>query len=540
MINNNQTLFGLTIGPIFETMSHAKKTRELWFGSFFFSWYIKKFCQQLESKFTLLTPVFSGKPPKAKAGLFPDHVIGTASLTQSETIDRLKEISKGINDEFVNMIDAIGQGVYLVPKSIEDVRKIFNDYLEVSFIVRDAAGVGELEIIKTMDLLLDGLERERSFSLGKNENTCNRCASLPSTFEIYEDKTKKRLCPFCFFKYRSNASPEVCAEIGENKGFRYRSTGDISAHELLAKIDSEGLKEYFVDHDEIDFDSKEFRDLLPSDTEIKSHHKYMAIVQADGDSLGDIAKKVTKPEGLSQALFEFGQKAVKITEKFHGEPVYLGGDDLLTFMPTGFKENGQFKTVIDYINELSQAYNEKLKELDGLEAVETTLSFGVHIFYYKSPLSLALQAARTQQDLAKSSGKDALSMLLTQHAGQQTTLLFKNDSDELESLNKLLKGLLAQRVSYPHGIHHNLARFEKVLTNLSDMNQLKYFKENRFNEEIHTTFNSIDAVFDLLELMLADNSNGTVKPLKGEAAEPKFREFLSQLRFIKFLVGDSS
>ena len=38
---------GFTIGPIHDVMSHSRKTRELWFGSYFFSWFMEKMVEKL-------------------------------------------------------------------------------------------------------------------------------------------------------------------------------------------------------------------------------------------------------------------------------------------------------------------------------------------------------------------------------------------------------------------------------------------------------------------------------------------------------------
>jgi hypothetical protein len=46
----------LTIGPIYKTLKNAKKTREIWGASYFFSFVIKEIVKELVGKVTFITP----------------------------------------------------------------------------------------------------------------------------------------------------------------------------------------------------------------------------------------------------------------------------------------------------------------------------------------------------------------------------------------------------------------------------------------------------------------------------------------------------
>ena len=93
-MNNYTTLLGFTIGPIYELMSHSKKTRELWFSSFFFSWYVKMLYGELSKTPSIepLSPFFNPTKPPAntKAGLFPDHIIAQSKDEVYKTYNILK------------------------------------------------------------------------------------------------------------------------------------------------------------------------------------------------------------------------------------------------------------------------------------------------------------------------------------------------------------------------------------------------------------------------------------------------------------------
>jgi len=557
MNKNFLSVFGFTIGPIYELMSHAKKTRELWFSSFFFSWYVKRLikllreikCSNGNECFDFLTPDVTdfSSIPRTKAGLFPDHIIGYSKKDINETYELIKDQIKANNDYFINVIDELGKRHYLPSNDNKKVESIFINYLNTSFIVLPLENIGNNNVVEYVDAYLDGLERNRSFAIRKNENTCYRCKSLPSVFIINDSfdqkKKEQKVCPFCFLKFRCNNSTDVCTETSQTSNFRYPSTGEISAFELISKINPKKLQNYLQEYDELSFETetkagKDFRELLPKNVEINPYHKYMAIVQADGDNLGKTANQVKDPKKLSQLLFNFGLKAKKITDKYHGEPVFIGGDDILAFLPTAFKdENGNFKTVIDYVLELSKEYICTLNT----EKISGSLSFGVHLFYYKHPLSLAVKKAREQLfDVAKNvPGKNSLSLLLTQHSGQSISLQFKLGSDELNDFNTLLQKFITNEKTFPQGIHHKLSQYSKLITNLSTEIQLHNFFSNRFNEDIHKTMTGLETIEDILKKRLKNPHLSGAKLFRGEESLNILNQFLSEIKFIKFLAGES-
>ncbi|MEM5777460.1 MAG: type III-B CRISPR-associated protein Cas10/Cmr2 [Candidatus Aenigmatarchaeota archaeon] len=558
MGQNNKSVFGFTIGPIYELMSSSRKTRELWFSSFFFSWYVKRLIELLSSIengsgtacFDFFIPLINSKTtqPQSKAGLFPDHIIGCSYKDKDETYNLIKSNIDKNNQFFISLIDNLGKSSYLCGKSKTDVNNIFIDYINTNFIVLPADKVNKNKIVEEVDNYLDGLERNRSFTLKRNIDTCHRCKFLPSVFGIKDDFDKKRksqhVCPFCFLKFKCHNSNEVSKETGQSINFRYPSTGEISAWELIKNINNNKLKKYLNDYDELFFEidteaGRKFSQLLPKNIEIKPYHKYLAIVQVDGDNLGKTAKQVDDPKILSQLLFDFGLKAKDITVKYHGEPVYIGGDDILAFLPAAFKEDKEedFKTVIDYVIELSEEYKSTLKKGN----ISGSLSAGIHLFYYKHPLAMALKNARRQLfDVAKKiPGKNSFSLLLTQHSGQCVNLQFKFDSDDLNEFNSLLKDFVSGKKAFPQGIHHKLGVYQRLITSINSRTQLNYFFENRFNEEIHNKLTGLEEIKNILIRRLNNPYLSGANLYTGEEALKILNRFLSELRFIKFLVGES-
>jgi CRISPR-associated protein Cmr2 len=542
-----KSVFGFTIGPIYEMMSHSKKTREMWFSSYLFSFYMRNLYAELKKDFGIIIPQIDLENiPISKAGFFPDHIIGSCKeFTREEAINKITNANEYAMGKLKKIINDLiekesKRKVYLEKKKItrvaatkhRDVSEIIDYYLETNFICMEYEPNKEPnEIVEEIEKHLYALECKRIYTLGINEKTCSRCKLLPSVVNVgepYDTPEEYDLCPFCFAKLRAHNCPEIAnlTKLGEDRPFQ--SVGEISAGELKGKY-----PEVFIELSKGKIEDLNEYDFIPPgktirETELKNYHKYIAIIQADGDSLGKIINETKKPKELSEKLFNFSLAENNILGQFGAVPVYLGGDDLLIFTPLNY--NG--KTVLDLAEVISNLYSENVK---------SSISFGINVFYYKSPLSLALDDVYYQLNhiAKKEDGKNSLALLLTQHSGQKTALKFKNESESLKKFNKLLKGSLNNSEKYPEGIHHNLMKYKKILINLTSIVQLKHFKENRFNEDIHETFGGLELVFEMLEQMLI-KKNGSEKVLKDKEAEIKFNEFISQLRFIKFFAGDKS
>jgi len=77
-MTESQTYAGLTLGPIYEVMRHSKKTREQWFGSYFFSWFMEivmKDLAEILGPDIFLTPHLMNHESKSYAGKYPDRFV---------------------------------------------------------------------------------------------------------------------------------------------------------------------------------------------------------------------------------------------------------------------------------------------------------------------------------------------------------------------------------------------------------------------------------------------------------------------------------
>ncbi|MEW6194393.1 MAG: type III-B CRISPR-associated protein Cas10/Cmr2 [Bacteroidota bacterium] len=540
MNNKYQSLFGFTIGPIVEVLMHSKKSRELWCGSYFFSLYMKELNDKLNASvdYNIITP-FVGSIPKTRAGIYHDHIIGASTKNKNDTYNVIENFNKEVFENITKLIADLKN-----PSTHGTIKNILSDYLQTKFVVVGYPNnnPSDAQLILTIDSYLLAFESNRTFTLGESKDTCQRCNTLPSftTEDIPFEKMNVPLCPLCYFQlfhYKNNMLKSI---IGPRN---FPSTGEISTTEMNIKNPLEYfsfLEENQINR-ELEFEDKDFKKLAnQTSVKLKPYHKYMAIVNADGDSLGRFAQNYspTNNETLSQRLFNFSLKVIEITKKYYGELIYCGGDDMLAFMPVAI--NGGRTTVIDYAKELSDAYATEVDK----GANETSLSVGINIIYYKHPLSFGLQEAYEQERRAKQF-RNSLSLQLTQHSGQVTQvppddnkgkiIPLKFDSPAFNDFLEMMKNILSDTIdnggtihqlSFPHGMLQELILVKPILVNLSSP-QIDHFFANHFNEEIHRSGYGVNFIRDKIK-------NGYLHYGKVEVLEL----IIQFLRFIEFLRGE--
>ncbi|MDY0403677.1 type III-B CRISPR-associated protein Cas10/Cmr2 [Sulfurovum sp.] len=245
--------------------------------------------------------------------------------------------------------------------------------------------------------------------------------------------------------------------------------------------------------------------------------RYIAIIYADGDNLGEYIKKQKDVTQVSKKLFDFDQKAVETIESYDAVPIFVGGDDLIIFAP--LLNNGE--TVFELMARLSKDYKDTLK------TEESTLSFGISFTYYKYPLYEALERARNALfDTAKKyDGKNAVALSAEKHSGQTFEFCIGKNEEAYRVFSELTKKILTEKVELPHAVHHKLEGYQKVFETLPE-NRIESTFENLFNEDLHKSkFKE-----GLSEVSLLMKSLGT-----GEKAQEKL---FSMLSTIKVLRGD--
>ena len=530
--------FGFSIGPIYDVIKSSRKTRELWFGSYFFSWMMNEIYTRLKEKqYDIIIPFLDvEKLINKQAGLIPDHIIGKSG---EKEVDKIKLDFEEVKKEVIKFFAA---AISEVSGKEEDlITGILKNYLQIDYVILPSEDENENPVEK-IHSYISMLERNRSYSLGKQVKTCHRCKTLPSLVEHvkirYEEK-RQDLCPVCLFKIKCNTSEKVLTRLNVNtNNFRYPSVIEISAREIVNNIEGweKIVRESEKQDQEIDIP---FIKNIIDDKEnkiLRKHHCYAAIILADGDSLGQMVTKVENPEKVSENLFNYSLRAEELIKNYGGEPIYLGGDDLLAFTPVVY--NG--KSVFDLAKELNKIYYDIVnKEINGVN--EATLSVGVYIFYYKSPLSTALgQAAVQLFDVAKDQeGKNSLALVYAQHAGHTTPIVINFNSQLINEFSASVRNLTSDTIKISKAMHHKLEEYKSLFMCLKDNIELENFFANLFNEKVHEATKVNEGIKQVRKLIDTSFKKETAL-YTVEKREEEFNNVLRLLKFSQLITGVSN
>lgn len=145
---------------------------------------------------------------------------------------------------------------------------------------------------------------------------------------------------------------------------------------------------------------------------------YYGLLLADGDRMGEAIDNQKTPDehrNISGALSRFASNVRNIVPKNKGSLVYAGGDDVLAFVP--------IHTILDCAFELNQNFKEELKNFSNKENISPTLSVGIAIVHHLDPLSDSLELVRKAEKAAKSvEGKNALAVTISKRSGVDLTV----------------------------------------------------------------------------------------------------------------------
>lgn len=178
---------------------------------------------------------------------------------------------------------------------------------------------------------------------------------------------------------------------------------------------------FFQDKEKIQAAQKALREFLKKAFDDKKPQPYYALLLADGDHMGkviDAQKTPQKHRELSRIQSGFALVARRIVRENKGSLVYSGGDDVLALVP--------LHKVLDCACRLSKTFRERLagfKVEDGGKEIAPALSVGIAVAHHLEALSDVLELARRAEKAAKSvPGKNALAVTLSKRSGSERTV----------------------------------------------------------------------------------------------------------------------
>lgn len=134
---------------------------------------------------------------------------------------------------------------------------------------------------------------------------------------------------------------------------------------------------------------------------------YLAVVVADGDRIGESISKLKSPDAhreFSRGLAAFADAASSIVSAHSGILVYAGGDDVLCFLPVD--------TCLDCARQLRDKFGDLLKDFGS-----PTFSVGIAIAHYLEHLEDLLEYGRTAEKDAKQPDRDGLAVHVRKRGG---------------------------------------------------------------------------------------------------------------------------
>jgi CRISPR-associated protein Cmr2 len=573
------TYLALTIGPIHKTLKSVESTKAIWAASYMFSWIVREVIKDLKDTHTFLVPYTKEaryfNPQNIKklgVGLFPDRFVCQANETD---IVYLQKIIKSVLERFARA--ATADLTSTSQSRVDDFYKSRTNDMAgfLSKYVRAYAleiTIKEAENpLEKANQYLDSLELQDSYIAEED---------APYLKDLFENVYYNFLIEEGFPDEKFPSTIEIATKplqiFGESTYLK--CTNILRKDERLRPSERRG--------GQVQDTQQRFLDCLRKDDrigkEMRFHHKYIAVVQADGDNMGEFIKQLFVHENdskgnllpvndrfsrFSKQLLKFSACAVELIKAYGGTPVYAGGDDLLYFAPaatTGgiepkeveFEDDKPFnffsegilagsepqrKSVLWLVDKIDRLFNkliiDEFKHIVEKCEKKPSLSFGVSLSYYKFPLNEALEnGMRLLFEEAKRGKKDSVSYAVLKHSGQSfgATYSQKKDSKSYKEFLAMLHGdTQIDEKTFLSSVMYKLHKQKLVLQHAAEnANSLEEFFKNNFNEAVHSGAKS----------KYLDNVRGLVFAVFKEdvatSLETKIQKIAGSLRFIHFLMDD--
>lgn len=177
---------------------------------------------------------------------------------------------------------------------------------------------------------------------------------------------------------------------------------------------------------------------------------YLAVLVADGDKMGAaISKLNTADENrrFSETLAGFAEEAQEIISVHHGVLVYAGGDDVLAFLPVDL--------CLACTRTLHDAFGKRMGSYG-----ETTLSAGIAIGHFMENLEDLLRYGRAAEKAAKQPDRDGLAVHLHKRGGTPIEIRCSWKDDPAQRLTNYAELIQAQAI--PGKLPYELRRLAGV------------------------------------------------------------------------------
>lgn len=460
-------LLAISVGPVQEFIAAARRTRDLWFGSYLLSKISRAVATAVERRGgELIFPASSHAENVANVIL--------AELLAGEPKDMAMKARQAAQQRWREFADeALGQASGVIRSDI------WSDQVDdvIEFYAAWVATSADYRANRAMVMrLLAGRKNCRDFrpakgragvpksSLdGQRESVLNPPTQWPQRFRArlriregeqldvvglvkrvaggnqpYPSVARIAADPWVRGnQHRLSPVTSACEQLRTQEIVRRLDT---TAYPQFAAFPFEGTAVYTSRHHELmeetEATADQLRPLCEALARLPQPEPYLAILVADGDRLGAAISALTSPDAhrqFSEALARFAGEARKIVNAYNGVMVYAGGDDVLAFLP------------VDKCLECAQKLNVKFGEL--LVAYGApTLSVGIAIGHFMENLEDLLGYGRAAEKAAKEPDRDGLAVHLHKRGGSPTRVRAKWSEKPSERLTRYAQLILSDAI----------------------------------------------------------------------------------------------
>lgn len=468
-------LFQCAIGPVQEFIATARRSRDLWYGSWLLSELAKSAARAIaDSGGQLIFPStddtdrdLTGKSkfnaPNKIAGVIiaaPEGVAKSADTAMRKRLQELREnafkepqrsplfdqtLAKAQIDDLIEFywvaVQFNGETEYAEARrkaeALLNARKATRDFNSV---------VGYARPKSSLDGARESVIEEKAYAT-QNDGSAEKLHKARILYERFRARPAERL-----------SGVDILKRLGERSDEPdFRSTSYMAALPFLQHVDNNPkagnhermlaelkklISEQGITPEEDEGDllfTSRLADLIPDADSRKAvlskiediftkyagrvrPKPYYALLAADGDNMGvaiDFLTAQPYPQrqhrNLSLALSTFAESVERIVKDNEGVLIYSGGDDVLAYLP--------LHTVLQCADKLADEFAVTLSAFKTEKGVSPTLSTGIVVAHHLEPLSDVLELVRNAERAAKNvAGKHALAITVSKRSGVDRTI----------------------------------------------------------------------------------------------------------------------
>jgi len=513
-------LFLFSIGPVQSFISQARKTQDLYAGSAILSMLINSTMKRVQDKKVNSRFIFPHNVSDSNPNRFVAKITVNDESEIVALGNDLEDFVRGEFIRLIKDSIERAQSVSDVDEIGKIIKEQVNDFLQVFWTAVSLEQGSYSDSYNKLESQMGSIKNVRTFKQlnsgnGETGRKCSLCGERNVVFYRLNDREKSRLsvrkdgllsklyvrkdkvvlldnkesglkkgeglCSICFAK-RNLLNSGLLANRRYNKNFP--STAEMALMDWfdVNKNDQQVVKyknlfgksfnfelfyrenlteSYFIKNDyPVDklADAIETLNKIVKDKE--SPPKYYALIMSDGDHMGkwlsgeyltDKNKLEDFHSKMSESLLNYAKEMKEFIKPPIGALIYAGGDDVMAFI--------NLNNVLDVLKNLRS----KFPQFENIgfkmqEDSRSTVSAGVVIAHYKTPLSEVLKWARQMEREAKESAKrNAFAIAVMKHSGEISKTVWKWETNG-ESTITIIEGLFKELKDKKEGFSDTFIR----------------------------------------------------------------------------------